>query len=109
MDFRLYILQRLSALIMAPLVIAHIAVMIYAVQGGLSAAEILDRTQGSLFWGAFYGVFVLAAALHAAIGLRVIAKEWLRLEGVILDLLTWLSGLGLLALGGRAVFSVVAS
>ena len=48
MEFRLYLLQRLSALIMAPLVIGHIAVMIYAIQGGLTAAEILGRTQGSL-------------------------------------------------------------
>jgi fumarate reductase subunit C len=31
-EFRLYMLQRLSALLMAPLVLGHIAVMIYAVQ-----------------------------------------------------------------------------
>ena len=38
LDLRLYMLQRLTALIMAPLVIGHIAVMIYAVTfagGGL--------------------------------------------------------------------------
>lgn len=109
MEFRLYLLQRLTALIMAPLVIGHIAVMIYAVQGGLSAAEILGRTQGSLFWAAFYGLFVLAVSIHAAIGIRVITQEWLRLEGAALHALTWLVGLGLLALGGRAVFAVVAS
>ena len=109
MEFRLYLLQRLSALIMAPLVIGHIAVMIYAVQGGLSAAEILGRTQGSVFWGAFYGLFVVAVAIHAAIGLRIVAQEWLRLEGAALHAVTALSGLGLLALGGRAVFAVVAS
>ena len=57
LDLRLYMLQRLTALIMAPLVIGHIAVMIYAVQGGLSAAEILGRTQGSVFWFSFYGQF----------------------------------------------------
>ena len=32
--------QRLSALIMAPLVLTHLGLMIYAVRGGLSAAEI---------------------------------------------------------------------
>ena len=47
---KLYILQRLTALIMAPLVLGHLALMIYAVQGGLSASEILGRTQGSVFW-----------------------------------------------------------
>ena len=36
LDLRLYMLQRLTALIMAPLVIGHIAVMIDAVQGGLT-------------------------------------------------------------------------
>ena len=109
MEFRLYLLQRLTALIMVPLVLGHVAVMIYAVQGGLTAAEILGRTQGSWFWGAFYGLFVLAVAIHAAIGLRNIAQEWTRLEGTDLDALTCLVGLGLLALGGRAVFAVVAS
>ncbi|MGI9507113.1 MAG: succinate dehydrogenase [Geminicoccaceae bacterium] len=109
MEFRLYLLQRLSALIMAPLVIGHIAVMIYAVQGGLSAEEILGRTQGSLFWGAFYGLFVLAVATHAAIGLRNIAQEWLGFEGAALDAVTCLVGLGVLVLGGRAVFAVLAS
>ena len=70
LDLRLYMAQRLSALLMAPLVIGHIAVMIYAVQGGLSAGEILGRTRGSLFWALFYGGFVVAVSIHAAIGLR---------------------------------------
>lgn len=109
MEFRLYLLQRITALIMAPLVIGHLAVMVYAVQGGLSAAEILGRTQGSLFWGLFYGVFVVAVATHAAIGLRNIAQEWTRFEGAALDALTCLVGVGLLVLGGRAVYAVVAS
>ncbi|MEM8948309.1 MAG: succinate dehydrogenase [Pseudomonadota bacterium] len=107
MEFRLYLLQRLTALIMAPLVLGHIVVMIYAIQGGLTAAEILGRTQGSLFWGAFYGAFVLAVAIHAAIGVRNIAKEWLRLEGAALHALTCLVLVGLLALGGRAVYAMV--
>ncbi len=107
MEFQLYIVQRLSALIMVPLVIGHIVVMIYAVQGGLSAAEILGRTQGSVIWGAFYGLFVLAASAHAAIGLRNIAQEWLSLGGLALNAAAGLIGLGLLALGGRAVYAVV--
>ncbi|MEM9442703.1 MAG: succinate dehydrogenase [Pseudomonadota bacterium] len=107
MEFQLYVIQRLSALIMAPLVIGHIVVMIYAVQGGLSAAEILGRTQGSVIWGAFYGLFVLAASAHAAIGLRNIAQEWLSLGGLALNAMAGLIGLGLLALGGRAVYAVV--
>ena len=61
LDLRLYMLQRLTALIMAPLVIGHIAVMIYAVQGGLTVDEILARTQGSVAWFLFYGSFVVEA------------------------------------------------
>ena len=59
LDIRLYMAQRLSALIMVPLVIGHIAVMIYAVQGGLTVNEILGRTQGSFAWFYFMGVLLL--------------------------------------------------
>jgi fumarate reductase subunit C len=106
LDLRLYMAQRLSALIMAPLVIGHIAVMVYAIQGGLSVAEILGRTQGSLAWFAFYGAFVLAVSVHAAIGLRVIVHELLGLKGGALAGFTWAVALGLLLLGGRSVWAV---
>ena len=59
LDLRLYLAQRLSALVMVPLTLGHIAVMIYAIQGGLSTAEILGRTHGSLAWFAFYGTLSL--------------------------------------------------
>ena len=107
MSIRLYMLQRLSAMILAPLVIGHVITMIVAVQGGLSAAEILGRTQGSVWWALFYGLFVLAVAVHAAIGLRTIAAEWLRLRGVGLTLFAWAVFAILLALGARAVLAVV--
>ena len=106
LDLGLYLLQRLTALVMAPLVLGHIAVMIYAIQGGLTAGEILARTQGSLPWFLFYGSFVVAVAIHAAIGLRVIAHEWLGLKGTALATLGWATGLGLFALGARAVWAV---
>ncbi|WP_371037783.1 MULTISPECIES: succinate dehydrogenase [unclassified Rhodosalinus] len=109
LDVRLYLLQRISALVMVPLVLGHIAVMIYAVQGGLSAAEILGRTSGSVFWALFYGLFVVAVSLHAAIGLRVIAYETLGLAGGGLRALTWGVGGILLAMGLYAVFAVVAA
>ena len=104
---RLYLAQRLSALVMAPLVLLHLAVMIYAVQDGLDANEILARTQGSWFWGAVYGLFVVAVSIHAAIGLRVIVYEWLKISGALLEVLTSLIGIGLLGLGARAVYAVV--
>src|SRR4029450_8670794 len=75
MNVRLYILQRAPALIMAPLVLAHLVIILYAPNRGLSAADILGRTRGSIGWGAFYTLFVLAAATHGAIGVRVIVAE----------------------------------
>lgn len=107
LDVRLYLAQRLSAMVMAPLVLGHLAVMIYAVRGGLSAAEILARTQGSVWWGLFYGLFVAAVSVHASIGLRVVVHEHLGVRGAGLNAFTWLVFLGLLAAGGRAVGAVV--
>jgi len=105
MDLRYYMLQRLSALIMVPLVVGHLAVMVYAIQGGLSASEILGRTAGSFAWAMFYGSFVAAAALHAAIGLRAIIFETFGLGGRSLAWLTWLCFAALGALGGQAVWT----
>ena len=102
----LYMAQRLTALLMAPLVIGHLAVMIYAVQGGLSVAEILGRTRGSFAWFAFYGLFVGAVSIHAAIGLRVVTHELLGLRGAALSLFTWGVGIVLLAMGARALWAV---
>jgi fumarate reductase subunit C len=109
LTIRLYMLQRITALLMAPLVLGHLAVMIYAVQGGLSAAEILGRTQGSVAWFLFYGGFVVAVSIHAAIGLRVVVHEVLGLKGVLLDLFTWAAAAGLFLLGARAVMAVTLS
>ena len=105
---RLYMLQRITALLMAPLVIGHIAVMIYAVQGGLSAAEILGRTQGSLLWALFYGTFAVSVALHAAIGLRVIVHETFGLTRISLAILTTALFAILGMMGLYAVYAVTA-
>jgi fumarate reductase subunit C len=102
----LYMLQRMTALLMAPLVLGHIAVMIYAIKGGLSAAEILGRTQGSFLWFLFYGTFVVAVAIHGAIGIRAIAFEWGGLKGAALEAFMWIVGIGLFTLGARAVWAV---
>ncbi len=106
LNLRLYMLQRLTALLMAPLVLGHLAVMIYAIQGGLSAAEILGRTQGSALWFTFYGTFVVAVSIHGAIGLRSILHEWAGLKGALLEAVMWLAGIGLFILGARAVWAV---
>ena len=106
LDARLYVVQRLSALIMAPLVLGHLAMIIYAVRGGLSASEILARTQGNIVSMMFYGTFVLAVSIHAAIGVRVILFEMFKIKGTSLSILSWGIMAGLLYLGLSAVYAV---
>jgi len=91
---------------MAPLVVGHIAVMIYAVQGGLSAEEILSRTQGSVVWFLFYGLFVIAVSIHGAIGMRTVLHEWAGVKGSLLSITTLIIGAGLFVLGARSVWAV---
>lgn len=105
-EARLYLLQRLSAAVLAPLVLVHLIVIVYAVQGGLSAAEILGRTRGSVAWGAFYGLFVLATAIHAPIGLRAVLREWTAWRGRSLDYAMLALAVALALLGLRAVIAV---
>jgi len=108
MKLGLYMAQRISALIMVPLVLLHIGVMIYAIQGGLSAAEILGRTKGSILWFAVYGTFVAAVSVHGAIGLRTVLSEWLGLRGGALNAAAWAIFALLLVLGMLAVHGVTA-
>jgi fumarate reductase subunit C len=101
----LWVAQRASAAVLAVCVLVHLATIIYAVQGGLTGAEILARTRGSLGWAAFYMVFVLAVAVHAPIGLRTVLAEWLGWRGRSRDFLliafaVFLAGMGLQAVRG---------
>jgi fumarate reductase subunit C len=89
-------------------VVVHLVTMILAVRGGLSAAEILERTRGNVAWGVFYTVFVVAIAVHAPIGLRTIFAETLRTSPSKLNALALFITLVLLVLGLRAVWAVVA-
>ena len=102
----LFLAQRASALVLAPLVMVHLALAIYAIHGGLTAAEILSRTQGSVGWTVFYGLFVAAAAVHAPLGLRNILREWFGWKGVGVNAGLAAFSLLLLVLGLRAVSAV---
>ncbi len=102
----LWIAQRASAAVLAVCVLVHLLLMIYAVRGGLSAAEILGRTRGNAGWLVFYGVFVAAIAVHGPIGLRNILAETFGWRGTGLNLLVLLGGLALAVWGGRAVWAV---
>lgn len=72
-------------MVLALCVVVHIVTILYAVRGGLTAAEILGRTRGSVAFAAFYVLFVLSAAIHAPIGLARIAEEWLQWRGRLLN------------------------
>ncbi len=108
MTTRLYLLQRASAVLLVPLMLAHLATMLWAARGGgISAAEILARTQGHAGWAAFYALLVGAAAVHGAIGVRSVLREltpW-RGGGVDIAAVTYL--VGVLLLGARALAALI--
>ena len=106
---RLWVAQRATAAILAVCVVVHLVTIIYAVRGGLAAADVLARTRGSVGIAVFYTVFVVAAAIHGAIGLRTVAIEWLRLRAESADMVAFVIGVTLSVLGMRAVFAVVAA
>lgn len=104
----LWIAQRGSAAVLAVCVVVHLATIVYAVQGGLTAAEILGRTRGNTAWLAFYSLFVLAVSVHAPIGLRAVFIEWLRWRGRSRDVALLLLSGALAWMGMRAVLAVFA-
>jgi fumarate reductase subunit C len=106
MNPALYIAQRGTAVILAFAVTIHLVTIIYAIRGGLTAGEILARTQGNRWFLGFYLVFVVAAAIHAPIGLRAILREWAKWRDRSLDVaMLAFAGL-LLVLGARAALAV---
>ena len=107
-ETRVWLAQRASAAVLALCVCVHLATIVYAVRGGLTAAEILGRTRGSIGWAVFYAVFVLAVAVHAPIGLRAVAAEWLGWRGASREWAALLFGVLLAATGLRAIAAVFA-
>ena len=102
----LWIAQRASAAILALAVSVHLITMIYAVRGGLTAAEMIVRLQGNLAWLFFYMVFVLAAAVHAPIGVRTILVESLPRAPRLADAASGVLMLFILFIGFRAIFGL---
>lgn len=103
---RLWYWQRISAMVLAFCVAVHLATIVYAVRGGLTAAEVLGRTQGNWLFAVFYLVFVAAVTVHAPIGLARIAEEWLGWRRRAGAILAAVFALALLGLGLRAVWAV---
>lgn len=106
MNSVLFLAQRLSAMVLAAVVVVHLGTILYAVNGGLTAGEILSRTRGSIGFLVFYAVFVLAAAVHAPIGLRAVCREWFGWRGGAFDLALLAVAALFVALGLRAAFGL---
>jgi fumarate reductase subunit C len=102
----LYVWQRGTAALMAPMIAVHLAVIFYAAHHGITAADILARTRGSVGWAAFYGLFVIAAAIHGAIGLGNVLTEWTPLGRRNASTAAAVLWIALLTLGMRAVVAV---
>jgi fumarate reductase subunit C len=107
MNVRLYLWQRTTAAIMVPLVLLHIAVILYVSRQGLTAADILSRTHGSLLWASYYGLFVAAASVHASIGVRNVLTEWSPLDERGAGWWAVILGIVLALLGFHAVVALV--
>jgi succinate dehydrogenase subunit C len=105
----LFLAQRLSAMVLALAVAVHLATILYAIRGGLTAGEILARTHHNIGFALFYALFVVAVALHAPIGLRNVLREWTPWRGRTLDMALALFSVALLVLGLRAVVAVYAA
>jgi fumarate reductase subunit C len=102
----LFLVQRVSAAVLAFAVTVHLATILYAVRGGLTAGEILARTRGNSGFLAFYLLFVLAVSVHAPIGLRNVLREWTPWRGRSLDVMLAIFAALLLILGVRAALAV---
>jgi len=107
MNVRLYLWQRATAALMAPLVLIHIAVIFYATRQQMTAADILSRTHGSIVWASYYALFVAAVSIHASIGARNVLAEWTPLAERHAGRFAILFGIVLALLGFHAIFALV--
>ena len=105
MQAKLWYAQRISAMVLGICVSIHLVIIFYAIRGGLTAEEILGRTQGNIAFAIFYEIFVLACFVHAPIGLANILEETFS-KGFISKTLSSLLAVLILVLGTTAVIGV---
>ena len=99
---KLWYAQRISAMVLGICVAIHLVIIFYAIRGGLTAQEILGRTQGNALFAFFYEIFVIACFIHAPIGMANILQETVPKSGIAKPLASAL-GLFILVLGSTAV------
>lgn len=103
----LWVVQRVTAMLLALAVVVHLVMIVTAVRGGLSAAEIRAHP-GQHRLAALLRRLALAAGLHGAIGLRNIASETIGLRGRGADLAWLAAGLLTAGFGIRAAIGLYA-
>ncbi len=102
---KLWYAQRISAMVLGLCVAIHLLTMFFAIRGGLTAGEILGRTQGNWIFAVFYEVFVLACLVHAPIGLANILRENFPHSSKV-AILPWILAMLITILGTTAVVGV---
>ena len=102
---KLWYAQRISAMVLGICVAIHLLIIFYAIRDGLSAQEILGRTQGNVLFAIFYEIFVLACFVHAPIGVANILQETFP-KSELAKPLAWMLALLILVLGTAAVVGV---
>jgi len=102
---KLWYAQRISAMVLGLCVAIHLVIIFYAIRGGLTAQEILGRTQGNVLFAIFYEIFVLACFVHAPIGMANILQETFPKSGLARPI-AWILALLILILGTTAVVGV---
>ena len=105
MQAKLWYAQRISAMILGLCVSIHLIIIFYAIRGGLTAEEILGRTQGNTAFAIFYEIFVLACFVHAPIGVANILEETF-CKGFISKTLSWFLASLIITLGTSAVIGI---
>ena len=105
MQAKLWYAQRISAMILGLCVSIHLVIIFYAIRGGLTAEEILGRTQGNIAFAIFYEIFVLACFVHAPIGVANILEESF-CKGFISKTLSWVLAALIITLGTSAVIGI---
>ncbi|MCK5778569.1 MAG: succinate dehydrogenase [Rhodospirillales bacterium] len=105
-ETKLWVWQRLSAAVLGLCVLVHLGMIIYAVQDGLSAAEIITRVSGNVLWFVFYAVFIVAVAIHAPIGVRTILNEMTNLSPKMTHIVMAVLCLVILVMGFRAIIGL---
>ena len=102
---KLWYAQRISAMVLGICVAIHLLIIFYAIRDGLSAQEILGRTQGNIGFAIFYEIFVIACFVHAPIGVANILQETFPKSAMVRPV-SILLALLILVLGTVAVFGV---